>query len=69
MPLCKNCNHEIKKVTFTSNGQVMWEYRHKMGGRYCKRTVYGKGLPFGKVCYCTDAAPQNEQKVEKEENP
>ena len=56
--ICENCGHEIKKVTFIRNEQSMKEYRHKNGGNYCKRTIYGKNLPFGKVCFCSNAKPK-----------
>ena len=48
---CKKCNHEILKRK-QKQGIV---YVHKAGGKYCKKTIYGKGLPFGKVCYCSNA--------------
>jgi len=60
---CKNCGHGIVKRY--SKSLQMNEWKHKQGGNYCKATIYGKGLPFGKVCYCSDAEPT--QKVESKE--
>ena len=50
---CKNCGHEIVKRKGT--------WKHKDGGNYCKRNVYGKNLPFGKVCYCLKAEPEEKE--------
>ena len=57
---CKNCGHPIKKRRFERNGESLVMWFHKEGGNYCKRTIYGKGLPFGKVCFCSNAEPKGE---------
>ena len=64
---CKNCGHEIKKRYFEKQGQSMWMWVHKDGGNYCKVSVYGKNLPFGKVCFCSNVEPKIEvRKCQKE---
>lgn len=53
MKLCKNCNHQIVKRIWESQGQVFQGYKHKQGGTYCK---VSKDFPESYTkCLCHNA--------------
>ncbi len=59
--VCESCGHPIKKRHFVQGGWCQWEWVHTEGGRYCKRTVYDKGLPLGKCCFCNKPELKEEE--------
>lgn len=53
MFICKNCNHELRKVeTYETN--INYEYVHKIGEKHCfRRDAFVKNHKDHVYCGCT----------------
>lgn len=58
---CKNCGHLIygRRYNF-GRGEVKIEYKHKLGGNYCKVLKYEIDF-YGRKCMCNNAEPEKQK--------